>query len=119
MLNDEVHSNNTCSEDDLKRGRVQILQFHQQNWVSSSNIQRVCEVMNDMGLTNYGSFRAGWNMKSFLCKCQFEYTKLTATYWTSSYASKLFWRYSFESWLWLPWQWYFLVFLSTSRKISR
>ena len=43
-----------------------------------------------------------WNMKSCLWKCQFGYTKLTATYWTSSYASKLFWRYLFESWLWLP-----------------
>ena len=38
--------------------RVQILQFHQQNQVCSSNMETVCKVINDMGQTNYGHFIA-------------------------------------------------------------
>jgi hypothetical protein len=38
--------------------RVQILQFHQQNQVYSSNTERACKVIDDMGQTNYGPFRA-------------------------------------------------------------
>jgi len=38
--------------------RVQILQFHKQNQDYSSNMERACKVINDMGQTNYGPFRA-------------------------------------------------------------
>ena len=37
---------------------MQILQFQQQNQVCSSNMERVCEVINDMGHPNYGPFTA-------------------------------------------------------------
>jgi hypothetical protein len=58
MLNNEVYSNNTCSEDDLKRGTQSA-----DPTISPAEpslffkYERACKVINDMGQTNYGPFR--------------------------------------------------------------
>jgi hypothetical protein len=75
MLNDEVYSNNTCSEHDLKRDTQSadptispaepslFLKYGKNPW------------SNQWYGTNYGPFRAWLKPEKFLWKCQFGYTK--------------------------------------------
>lgn len=105
MINDEMYSNNTCSEDDLKRG-IQSADPTISPGETSLFFKYEESVKWSMtwARQTMDPLQRGWNMKSCLWKCQFGYKKLMATYWACIYASKLFWRYLFESWLWLPWQ---------------
>ena len=72
---------------------MQILQFHQENQVCSSNMKRVGEVINDMGPTNYGFFTVWLKHIKLFVKMSIWIQKTNGHLLSKQLSFKLFWRY--------------------------
>ena len=97
MLNYEVYNNNACSDYGLKKG-IQSGDPTQQNRVCSSDMERVCEVINDIGQTNYGPCRV-WLKHEKLFVTMSVWIHKTNGHLLSKQLclQTVFWRYLFKS----------------------